>query len=637
MLNIFRESARTWAIKALIWFVALTFVGAAFLVWGQGGARREDIVAVVGDIQVSRAQYSDRIRRVEDGLRRQFPGQIDTNTLKALNAPAIAMNALIESALEIQAARKAGLDVTDAEIRDYISKMPEFQRGGVFSARNYLGTLKRSGFTAKAFEENLKSDLLTLKLQAIIESAVHVSQAEAVDLYLDRRQPLIVEYVVFKPEDFQSSIKVDEGEIKEWFEKRKERFAVPEEREFSMLVATPRSMAINVTVDDEYLRSYFDEHLSEFETEEKVKASHILAQVSLAASDKEVDAARIKIEKAQKRIEAGEDFAEVAKDMSEGPSAQAGGDLGSFPKGQMVKEFEDVAFGLKPGEVSKPFRTEFGWHIVKAYSHTPLTVPAFEDVKDKVEEKAREEKAWEMAGDIIRSLSASVSANQFEDSVKSHEGLKLERYKAVEGAPIPGIDEWKVVSDVVFDIEKGVVSEPLELSTGFAVLTLNSITPSHTPSLDKIKDKVKKGFVKERSYDMARAKADEMEKEVSGGKSFEEAAKTGGYKVLITKPYSKASFDSHKTKVDEGMIREAFSLQVGETGSTSMSDGAIVFRLSSREDVDIKEMRAGLPAFRRSLDRARKARVYTAYLSDLRKRAEEKGEIEIFVDVKKVN
>ncbi|VAX15449.1 Survival protein SurA precursor (Peptidyl-prolyl cis-trans isomerase SurA), partial [hydrothermal vent metagenome] len=508
---------------------------------------------------------------------------------------------------------------------------------GVFSSQNYRGILKRNGFTAKDFEDNLKSDLLAFKLQSMVESAVHVSGAEAVDLYLDRRQPLVVEYVVFRPEDFRSKIKADEGEIKEWFEERKERFTVPEERSFSMLVATPKSMADSVSVTDDDLKSYFDEHVSEFETEEQVKASHILAQVSLAASDKEVNAARSKIEKAQKRIDAGEDFAEVAKDISEGPSAQAGGDLGSFPKGQMVKEFEDVAFGLKPGEVSKPFRTEFGWHIIKTYSHTPLTVPKFEEVRDKVEIKAREAKAWEMAGDLISSLSASLLAGQFDDSVKSYEGLKLKRYKAVKGAPIAGIDEWKVVSNVVFDIEKGVVSEPLELSGGFAVLTLNSIAPSHTPAFDEIKDKVKESFIEERSYDMARTSADEMEKEVSGGKDFKEAAKAGGYKVLVTKPYSKASLSDSKTKAGEGMVREAFSMEVGETGSASTRGGAAVFMLSSRGDVDLKEMKAALPAFRRSLDRAKKARVYTEFLTALRKRAEDKGEIEILIDVNKVN
>ncbi len=637
MLNIFRESARTWAIKALIWFVALTFVGAAFLVWGQGGARRDDIVAVAGDIQISRANYSDQIRKVEDGLRKQFPGQINTETLKALNPPAIAMNALIGSALQMQEARKAGIEVTDAEIRDYITRMPEFQRGGVFSSRNYLGVLKRNGFTAKAFEDNLKSDLLTRKLQSIVESAVHVSNAEAVDIYLDRRQPLVVEYVIFRPEDFRSKIKADKSEIKEWFEEKKERFAVPEERSFSMLMATPKSMADSVSVDDEYLKSYFDEHVSEFETEEQVKAGHILAQVSLAASKKEADAARSKMEKALKRIEAGEDFAVVAKDMSEGPSAQAGGDLGSFPKGQMVKKFEDVVFGLKPGEVSKPFRTEFGWHIVKTYSHTPMRVPKFEEIKDKIEQKAREAKAWEMADDLISSLSASLLAGQFDDSAKSHEGLKLKRYKAVKGAPIPGIDEWKVVSNVVFDIEKGTVSEPLELSGGFAVLTLNSITPPRIPALDEIKDKVKESFIEERSYDMVRTSAGEMEKEVSGGKSFKEAAKAGGHKVLMTKPYSKASLSDPKTKVDEGMVREAFSMEVGETGAASTRVGSAVFMLSSRGDVDLKEMKAGLPAFRRSLARAKKARVYTEYLAALRKRAEGKGEIEILIDVKKMN
>jgi len=84
-----------------------------------------------------------------------------------------------------------------------------------------------------------------------------------------------------------------------------------------------------------------------------IKASHILVQQEFEAND------------LIKKIEAGDDFSQLAKDFSLCPSGKEGGDLGFFSKGQMVKPFEDAAFGLEIGDVSRPVRTQFGYHLIK--------------------------------------------------------------------------------------------------------------------------------------------------------------------------------------------------------------------------------------------------------------------------------
>ena len=85
-----------------------------------------------------------------------------------------------------------------------------------------------------------------------------------------------------------------------------------------------------------------------------------------------------------KQLKAGADFFELAKKNSDGPSANSGGDLGYFSRGQMVKPFEDAAFALKPGEISGPVQTEFGWHVIKVEDKRNQPVPAFDEVKDQI-------------------------------------------------------------------------------------------------------------------------------------------------------------------------------------------------------------------------------------------------------------
>ena len=140
------------------------------------------------------------------------------------------------------------------------------------------------------------------------------------------------------------------------------------------------------TIPEEEVKAYYDSHPQFFKQPEQVKASHILIKVKPDATEAEKAEAMKKIEQAQDKLLKGEDFAEVAKTSSEGPSAPKGGDLGYFGRGQMVKPFEDVAFSLEPGKVSKVVKTQFGYHLIKVEDKKPESTIPFETVKPRIEQ-----------------------------------------------------------------------------------------------------------------------------------------------------------------------------------------------------------------------------------------------------------
>jgi len=145
------------------------------------------------------------------------------------------------------------------------------------------------------------------------------------------------------------------------------------------MVVYPRAI-----VSEKESRIFFENNPQYFKKPEEVKASHILIQVAPDAGDEEKLAARKKIEDIQIRIEAGGDFADLARQYSEGPSKVSGGDLGYFDRKKMVKPFSDVAFALKPGEVSDIVETRFGFHLIKVYDKKAKSVYVFEDIKDRL-------------------------------------------------------------------------------------------------------------------------------------------------------------------------------------------------------------------------------------------------------------
>jgi peptidyl-prolyl cis-trans isomerase C len=163
---------------------------------------------------------------------------------------------------------------------------------------------------------------------------------------------------------------------------------------------------VNAKATDARLKEAYDKYVKEHKGEEEVRASHILVKTEQEA--KEIIA----------RLEKGEDFAKLAKEKSTDPSkAQNSGDLGFFTREQMVKEFADAAYAMKPGEISKaPVKTQFGWHVIRLNEKRTQPAPAFEEVKDQL----KQELAQTIAGEEINRL---------------RDGAKIERFDAT-GAPL---------------------------------------------------------------------------------------------------------------------------------------------------------------------------------------------------------
>ncbi|KAA0959341.1 peptidylprolyl isomerase [Pseudomonas sp. ANT_H12B] len=121
--------------------------------------------------------------------------------------------------------------------------------------------------------------------------------------------------------------------------------------------------------DEAQVRAFFEEHRAEMSRPEEVQARHILIKVPQGADAFTVEAARLRLEEMRVKITQGEDFASVARAGSEDASASEGGDLGYFPRGRMMPEFEAAAFALAPGAVSAPVRTAIGWHLIYLQNH----------------------------------------------------------------------------------------------------------------------------------------------------------------------------------------------------------------------------------------------------------------------------
>ncbi|HBD07192.1 MAG TPA: peptidylprolyl isomerase [Syntrophobacteraceae bacterium] len=175
-------------------------------------------------------------------------------------------------------------------------------------------------------------------------------------------------------------------------------------RQLAMKKLIDQTIAPEVTVTDAEVKKYYDEHPEDFKMPEQVRASHILKKADAKASEADKAKAKKELTDLQQRLKKGEDFAELAKQSSDCPSAPRGGDLGFFPRGQMVPAFEEKAFALKPGELSDIVETQFGYHLIKVTDKKAPGTLTFEESKDRVAQYLKQEKTTDQVSKFIDGL-----------------------------------------------------------------------------------------------------------------------------------------------------------------------------------------------------------------------------------------
>lgn len=164
-----------------------------------------------------------------------------------------------------------------------------------------------------------------------------------------------------------------------------------------------------IIISDKESKEFFDTHPEMFRQPEQVKASHILVKTDAGADKEQKDAAHKKIQSVQKQVKEGKEFADLAKEFSDCPSKDQGGDLGYFKRGDMVKPFEDAAFATDPGVVTDIVETNFGYHLIKVTDKkTEQTMP-FDSVKEKLNQYLKNEKLQKELDEYVKKLKAKAA------------------------------------------------------------------------------------------------------------------------------------------------------------------------------------------------------------------------------------
>jgi parvulin-like peptidyl-prolyl isomerase len=187
--------------------------------------------------------------------------------------------------------------------------------------------------------------------------------------------------VSFLADSFRPDVTVSDADVASYFEAHKADFKIPEKRKVRYALIDVEAMRAKTVVSAQEIERAYNTGIEQYTTPEQVRASHIL----LKTEGKDDAVVKAKAEEVLKQAKAGADFGELAKKNSEDEqSAKNGGDLDYFGRGRMVPEFDQVAFTLKPGEISDVVTTQFGYHIIKLTEKKDAAPIPLEQVKPQV-------------------------------------------------------------------------------------------------------------------------------------------------------------------------------------------------------------------------------------------------------------
>jgi len=271
----------------------------------------------------------------------------------------------------------------------------------------------------------------------------------------------LIDYELIYQQAQKEKVKISNDEINLEIDKIKDNFSSPEEFDEALKANNitlvrlkediKRQLMINsileetrnqVSVSDEELLEYYNENKESFLEPEQVHARHILVE-----TEEEANNLLLQLK------EGLTDFAELAKEKSIGPSAPSGGDLGFFAIGQMVKEFEDAAFSLEPGEISGVVQTQFGYHIIKCEEKKEEYSPTFEEAKERISNLLKSQRENEAITALISKLKEEANIVINYDFDAEIESLKSSAEESQPSDSTEQVTSEETVSEEVTETE----------------------------------------------------------------------------------------------------------------------------------------------------------------------------------------
>lgn len=575
MLQLLREKTTGWVAVLIVGILAVPF--AFFGVENYFTLDTPTYVAKINKTEISQDQFRQRFEDYRSRMRQALGERYDAREFDTPIVKRQVLESLIDEEVLRQAADTYGLVVAPQVLQTEIAAVDAFHVDGKFDLNQYRLVLQGAGMTPRIFEARMAADLLTQALpRAVINSGL-VTDAY-VDRYLALRdQTRSFNYVLLPAPEPDAIGEISDEQIEAYYQAHPDAYQSPETVTVEYLDLDGSKIEIGETVDEETLRSRYEETRGRYVEPEARLVSHILIQTPPNADADVVQTAREKaLEIAAKARAEGSDFAALAKEYSEDPgSRNSGGDLGWIERGVTDPGFEETLFSMAPG-VSDPVKSSDGWHVIWLREVREESGKSFEDVRDELAkeylESERERAYNDAAGRLIDAVYRDPSTLE---GAAQELDLKVQTAGPFTRAGGPGIFANPDVVRAMFSesvLREGLSSDLIELSpTHGIVLRIQQHVPAATRPLPEVRDQVEAAVRNERITELGKAALDKALATIDSVEALKAYSEAHGLEVKVAEDVGR-----HGANVDPAIAAAAFGLPHPSDGQASIGSAQLV-------------------------------------------------------------
>jgi len=558
VLQAFRGSA-----KVVFWIVFVSFVGVFLFAETSGlssrGVTRGTSVGSVNGVDITYDRWDAQVRALtqQEQQRRGVPSltQDDVSRIEE-----IAFQQIVDSILLAREYDRRGITVTDREIQyaartmphPDLAQNPDLQTEGRFDPEKYQRLLqspmaRQQGLT-QFLEQYYRTEIPRQKLFEQIAAGVYLTDARLWRIWQDERDSARVSYVALRPGSVpDSAVRVTDDEIRRYFDAHRDDFGDRRGRAVLSLISLPRP---------------------------------ITAADTAASRQRALDV--------RAEIAGGVPFDTVARrESADSVSAANGGLLGTVTRGAFVPEFERAAFALRPGELSQPVLSPFGFHIIKVDSRKGDSITVRHVLVPVRQSDSSEQRVTEQADTIANIVTSGDDSARFERAAQRYQ-LPIARVVAAEGDPltwngkyVPDLGAWAFRGSRVGDI-----SDIVDSPDAFYVARIDSLEEGGDVALDDVREDIRRVLMNRKKVDYLEPRARRITDAVVAGKTLEQAAQENGLSVERTLMFTRVSLVQGLGRLNEA-VGAAFGLPVGAISAPiKTEDGVFVLRVDARVNAD---------------------------------------------------
>ncbi|WP_084618219.1 SurA N-terminal domain-containing protein [Cellvibrio sp. OA-2007] len=564
MLQHLRDNSRGVISFILIGFLVIIFALTGVEALFNWDASANQAAKVNGET-VTEMEVARTISLQKQQMLNTYGDQIPAEFLsdEYLRKPAI--ENLIQRMVLTQAAKNSGMAVGNAYLSEQIASAPQFKNEvGAFDNNRYQQALRNMGYTHSTYTKILSDEIVINQLQAGVSATAFTTPAQLDDVIALSFQSRDLKYAVLPIAKVRESIQLEESEVKAYYDANQQMFTSEEQIAVDYINLSVNDLMKNISVTEEQVRKQFEQNQASFVASPERQAAHILVEGD--------NQDKVKI--ISDKLAAGEDFASVAKELSDDlGSKEQGGDLG-FTKGDAFPaEFEAALAALKVGEVSGAVKTDAGTHFIKLLAEKGAEPPTFEEQKASIEDQLKRAEAENLFVAKLENLrEESYNAESLQDVAQTLElnavnsGL-FERSKGV------GLMANAKVVEAAFSAEvlkEGNSSDVIEVdSSNVIVLKKTDYKPSQVKSFENVQEQITNVLKDQKAKKLLEEQANKLIADLKTGASFSELSETAGVEFKEVSAATRNSAD-----IDSEVLRHAFAMNKPGTTSPSLSSVA---------------------------------------------------------------